>query len=240
MKVSELKVMFRQLIERYFTGATVTYTKQSFRTKPKAPLVTLSTGSVNRPLNPPTKIIDGHPVSFYPASMPIQIDLFTHGRQMEVAAGYTPVVENTAEDDLIGFADFLNSDYVIQWCHERDIAIVVPNTVQDLTGLINDTNYEFRAMLEIMVYFTMTAIGYTGTLAPESVKHSTVAPNGDQIDYEGEDIQADDVTGLKPEIAVTPSGGGNQELLEEEGGYFSNVEINKRLVREENANERKS
>lgn len=225
MTLTELKTAIRQLTELYFTGATVRYAKQSFTVKPEKPLVLLTVAPVSRPLNPPVKVIDGRPVAFYPASASIQVDLFTNGEQREVAAGYTSVAENTAEDDLLAFASFLNSEYATQWCHSRDIAVVVPSTVQDVTDLIHDTNYEFRAMMEVTVYFTMTAIGYTGTLATESVKHG---------ESEGGDIQADDVTALEPEVKQTPSGGGNVELVAEESDYFTNVEINDKLVKEEN------
>lgn len=225
MKVSEVKEEIRRLAELYFTGATVTFTKQSFLAKPMKPLVTLSSGAVSRVSYPPMKVLDGRPVFFYPASVPIQIDLFTRGRMKKPEPGMMLVAENTAEDDLLGFADFLNSEFVTQWCHEKDIAILLPDTVQDLTGLLNDTNYEYRAMLEITVYFTMPAIGYTGTLAAESVKHED--GNG------GGDIQADDVSALEPIVQTTPSGGGNEDLAGQEEGYFSNVEINGNKMKEE-------
>ncbi len=225
MRVSDLKETIRQLTELYFTGATVQFAKRSFAAKPNKPLVILSPGSVQRPLNPPTKMIDGRPVCFYPAIMPIQIDLFTHGKVTEVAPGFTPVAENTAEDDMIGFTSFLNSAYAVQWCSKRDIAVIVPNVVQDLTGLINDTNYEFRAMIELTVSFTMAAIGYTGTLEPESVKR----PGG------GCGVTID------PIIGHNPSGGGNEDFADEENGYFTNVEINDELVKkEETSNEQQS
>ena len=238
MYVAEVKVAIRQLTALYFSVANVTYTKQSFTAKPTKPLVTLTSGTVSRPRNPPVKIIDGRPVSFYPATMPIQIDLFTHGRKKVLKRGQTPIMENTAEDDMLSFADFLNSDFVIQWCHERDLSIIVPNTVEDLTGLINDTNYEYRAMMEVQIGFTMTAIGYTGVMSPESIKHSgvTVDPEtGEQTPYEytGGDIQGEDVTAMEPVAAQTPSGGGNAELAEQEGGYFTNVEINNSPVKKE-------
>lgn len=233
MTVAELKRLLKELTELYFTGATVTYTKQSFAVKPTKPLVTITLGSVDRPLNPPMKVIDGRPVALYPATMPVQIDLFTQGRQTEIGPGYTPIVEDTAEDDMLGFASFLNSEYVIQWCHRHDLALVVPPTVQNLTGLINDTNYEFRSMLEISARFTMTAIGYTGTLSPDSVKHITIGPDGTPEEVSGGDIQADDVTRLDPTIEPTPSGGGNEEMASEEGDYFTNVEINDKPVMKE-------
>lgn len=224
MTISELKKLLLQLTEMYFSGATVKHAKQSFVPMGDGPLVVLTTGSVSRPMNPPVKIIGGAPVAFYHASIPVQIDLFTCGRQEEVP-GFTPISENTAEDDLLAFESFLNSPFVTQWCHQHDIAIVVPTTVQDLTGLIHDTSYEFRAMLEIAVYFTMTAIGYTGTLDIDSVKHS---------DGKDDDIQADDVVKVEPQVKPTPSGGGNLDMIAHEGGYFTNSEINNQLVKEEN------
>lgn len=124
-------------------------------------------------MNPPTVIMSGRPVSFYPATMPVQIDLFTNGRQMDMGPGMTPAVENTAEDDMLAFVNYLNSPYVVNRCHELDIAIIVPRTVQDLTGLINDTNYQFRAMAEITVYFTMESAGYTGSLPMDEAEGET-------------------------------------------------------------------
>ena len=78
-------------------------------------------------------------------------------------------------------------------------------------------------MLEIAVYFTMTAIGITGTLDIDSVKHSD----------DEDDIQADDVVKIEPQVTPTPSGGGSPEMTAYEGEYFTNVEINNRLVKEE-------
>lgn len=250
MTLSELKALLQQLTASYFTGATVTYAKQSFVVKPTKPLVTLTLGAVSRPMNPPTKMIDGVPVCFYPSTVTVQIDLFTQGYQRESGAGYTAIYENTAEEDLLAFVAYLNSWYVVDWCHAHDISIVVPSTVQDLTGLIHDTNYEFRAMAEITVYYTATAIGYTGTLATSSAKHSGSGGSGGSggggtgggdagsgggssgtSTWTG-DIQDDGVT-ITPEITQSPSGGGNPEMIGYETGYFENVAINDKLVKEE-------
>lgn len=232
MDVGEARKVIYDLTKFYFQNAAVTYAKQSFRVKPTKPLVTLSFGSITRPLNPPVKVIDGRPVSFYPSTMMVQIDLFTKGKQRNIAEGITPVMENTAANDLMKFADFLGSEYAVQYCHKKDIAIVLLNTVQDLTDLINDTNFEYRAMLELELRFTSYAIGYTGTLSIESVKHETVDPiTGEPVS--GGDIQ-DDVSELLPEVETTISGGGNDGIIEDENDYFTNVRINNKLVKEEN------
>lgn len=225
MDVSEARQVLYDLTKFYFQSAEVVYAKQSFRVKPQKPLATLSFGSINRPLNPPVKVVDGRPVSFYPTTMMCQIDLFTVGKQKTLQNGMTPVMENTAANDMLAFANFLGSEYAVQYCHDHDIAIVLMGTVQDLTDLINDTNYEFRAMLELELRFTSYAIGYTGTLSIDSIRHDTGESGGD--------IQGDDVSELVPEIKPTPSGGGNEAALDAENDYFTNVSINEKLVKEE-------
>lgn len=232
MDIKGVREAMLELTKYYFQNATVIHGRQSHVAKQGKPLVTLYTGVVTRPLNPPTKIIDGRPVGFYPSSVPVQIDLFTLGQKKELAHGFTPVMENTAADDMLSFVNFLNSEYAVQFCHQKDIAIVVPNTVQDLTGLINDTSYEYRAMIEVIVYFTSVAVGYSGTLSVDSITHKS--ESGETVS--GGDVQAEGAI-LTPELVVTPSGGGNEEVLTDEEGYFTNVEINEKLVKEENNNE---
>lgn len=122
MDVGEARKAIYDLTKFYFQNAAVTYAKQSFRVKPTKPLVTLSFGSIMRPLNPPVKVIDGRPASFYPSTMMVQIDLFTKGKQRSIAEGITPVMENTAANDLMKFADFLGSEYAVQYCSKKDIA----------------------------------------------------------------------------------------------------------------------
>lgn len=220
MDIRGVKAAMLELTQFYFKNATVIHGRQNHIAKQGKPLVTLHTGVVTRPLNPPVEIIDGRPVSFYPSSVSIQIDLFTMGQKKELAYGFTPVMENTAADDMMLFVNFLNSEMATQYCHQKNIAIVVPNTVQDLTGLISDTSYEYRAMIEVTVYFTSVAVGYSGTLSENSIVRAGSNNLNDR-----------DV--LTPELLKTPSGGGNEDVIANETSYFSNVKINEQLVKEE-------
>lgn len=238
MDVNGVRQSILELAAYYFQGTTVTFARQSRMAKQGVPLITLYTGTMTRPINPPVRIIDGNSVSFYPSSVTVQIDLFTKGRKVETGSGYLPIMENTAVDDLTGFLNFLNSEYAVNYCDEKDIAVVIPNTVQDLTGLIDDTNYEYRAMAELTVYFTAQVIGYSGTLSSESVKHKaseTNPPPGREPgeEYTGGDAQADDVTGIKPAVTPSPSGGGNPEVIDEEQKYFEDVRLFDKNVKED-------
>lgn len=62
--------------------------------------------------------------------------------------------ENTAMGRYARLCGFLNSQYAIEWCHSHDVAISFDGDAQDLTGLVNDNNYEFRSRLPVLFYFT--------------------------------------------------------------------------------------
>ena len=117
MRVSQAKELFRSLTAQYFDGAEVTFTRQSRAAKPRIPLVTITPGNVKRPLAPVYKEIDGEVVGYYLSRISMQVDLFTNGLPVvDDETGQTVAYENTAMDDMLAFADFLNSQYAIEWC----------------------------------------------------------------------------------------------------------------------------
>lgn len=238
---SEAKKCFRDITIRYFKGANVIYANQSHSVKPTSkPLVTMAFGNIKRPLNPPTIIVDGRPVSYYPASVPITLNLFTHGRKIEIAKGITPAMEDTAAEDLMDFLSFLNSDTVIQFCGENDIAILVPNDVMPLSGIINDVAYEYRARAEVELRFTSMAAGYSGTLPAESVSIISIG----KVPEQGGEIKAlkafgdtelfdkpNSIECVVPKVKSSPSGGNNEDFLDEEDYYFTNVVLSGKKVK---------
>lgn len=238
MDLSEAKEAFRELTVKYFPNITVAYAKQSQMVKGDTPLVMLTFGVINRPINPPTQIIDGRPISYYETSVPVQIDLFTKGRKRKVAKGISAAYENTAAEDLTKFVDFLNSEYAIQFCSSRDIAVIIPNAVTDLTDLINDTSYEFRAMVEVELRFTSVALGYSGTLSAQSIERLPPEPGALPSTIDKATVFGDaellmpeiETSFVIPKVQFSSSGGGNEELLEGEDGYFTNVAVGDCLV----------
>lgn len=218
MNIREARETMYELLALFFKGAAVVHGSQSHAVKEKPPVVVLTTISVNRPMNPPTEIVDGNPVSYYPTNMALQVDLYTKGALVEVGERQLALVENTALNDMIEFANFIGSEYFINWCHQKDIALALKSDAQDTTALINSASYQFRATLELTMSFTQKAVGYTGILDANSIKHST--PEGEA---EGDDT-ADDVY-FEPEYTPSVSGGGSKELAEESIGYFTEAEV---------------
>lgn len=202
MRVSKVKELFRTLTAKYFAGAEVTFTRQSRVAKPQLPLVTITQGNVRRPLSPVYEEENGFDVGNYTSRISLTVDLFTHGQAVvDDETGEPIAYEDTAVDDMLWFVDFLGSQYTIDWCHRNDVAILVDGDVRDLTGIINDDNYEYRSQITVMMYFTQKAVGYTATLLEESIASGT------------------------PIYRQTSSGGGTKELSEKESGYFTEAEI---------------
>lgn len=241
MTFSEARRCFRDITARYFKDATVIYANQSHAVKPTSkPLVTIAFGNIKRPLNPPTLIIDGRPVSYYPTSVPVTLNLFTHGRKIEIAKGITAAMEDTAAEDLTDFLSFLNSEMSIQFCGDNDIAILIPNDAMTLSGIINDVAYEYRARAEIELRFTSMAVGYSGTLPEESISIKNVEPVPDQGGGSDESSMLGDTELFDsssttylvvPQAITSPSGGNNEDFLSEEDYYFTNVALGGKKVK---------
>lgn len=241
MKLSEARALFQELTQTYFSGATVVYANQSRAAKTGNPLVVISTGPVHRPLSPSYKTVDGVMVGHYLSRISLQVDLFTNGAPLTDEKDVVYAYENTAEDDMLAFVNFLDSPYVIGWCHDNDVSIVVDGDVQDLTGVVNDNNYEFRARVSIMYYFTQKVIGHAGMLKESSILYPRLENEeggsrrvvyGPEVPGQKEDL--DTVVTLSGEtygvvvdsvFEKTPSGGGLEELADKETGYFTNIEI---------------
>ena len=248
MRVSQAKELFHQLVSSYFAGAKVTFTRQSRVAKPQIPLIALTPGNVKRPLAPVYKVIDGVLVGHYASQISIQVDLFTHGSPViDEETGRIVAYENTAVDDMMFFADFLNSQHTTDWCHKHDVAILIDGDVQDLTGLVNDNNYEFRSRMTVVFYFTQKSIGYSAILSEGSIQYPTGETNPDtgEAIYTQEEPEenasttgqfggaSEDTAGIiVPKFEETSSGGGTKELAEQDTGYFTEVEI-----KEEESNE---
>ena len=160
MTVSEAKELFRQLVKEHFANSTVIFDRQSRIAKPEVPLVTLSPGNVKRH-RAANEILDLPEMEgYFHSKLPFVIDLFTHGSPVYDEDMRTEIArEDTATDEMAQFANFLDSQYVTQWCNIHDVAIQVEGDVQNLTGAVNDTTYQFRSRLLVNVYFTQKTVG---------------------------------------------------------------------------------
>ena len=180
MTQSELKSRLTQLVRMYFGGATVSWGEVRVVT-PTLPHVILTMISDKRSYFPVSWNINGVHANSWPSLVKLQIDLRTKGRPTNVAVGVKATNENTAVCDLRQFLSFLGSPFVENWTLTNDISIVV-NQVQDLTNIINESSWEYRAMTELQINFVETATGHLGLSFEGGVPHySNGMPKYDPI-----------------------------------------------------------
>ena len=199
----QMKNLVFDLISTYFSGASVVWGHGS-KVRPGSPLVVLQALAVTRSHHPINRYQDGVVISSYPSQTRIQVDLYTPGAVAEEEEGISREAENTAIDDMLDFVSFVNSPYAIEWCSRVDLSLLA-NEVNDLSQLINDTSWDYRAMTELQVGYTHHAVGHTGTMWDGGVHY----------DEHGHPV--------KLPFVVTPSGGRWPEGAEASTGYFEKV-----------------
>ena len=160
MRVKTAKELFRQITKVYFNEANVIFAQQSRAAKPKLNLVVITPGVIRRPYMANYGASKEELIGSYETRMSIIVDYFSKGTPITDASTDAVVAyDNTAMDEMIGFANYLNSKYVTDWCYMNDVAITIDDDAQDLTGIVNDNNYEYRARLSVQFYFTQRAVG---------------------------------------------------------------------------------
>lgn len=166
MTVSKARELFRLLTKEFFAEHTVVFTNQSRVAKPKIPLVTIAVGNVKRHRSANEIYDSDETEGYYHTKLPITIDLYTHGKPViDDESGEEVAREDTSVDEMLLYADFLNSQYVTLWCNKHNVAVVIDGDVLGLTGIVNDTTYEFRSRLSVNMYFTHETLGEKATHA---------------------------------------------------------------------------
>lgn len=129
------------------------------------------------------------------------------------------------------------NDRTVQWSHQNDVSILIDGDVLNLTGVVNDTSYEFRSRLTVQFYFTQKAVGASTALLESSLQYPTGEkdPETQEPTYTPtEPPETDSKSGpwgdeeepiVVPTFEPSASGGGTEELAKEETGYFTEVEI---------------
>lgn len=248
MTFSEARGHIKNIVKKYFVGATVDFSKRSSSVMPQSPFVRITPGTPVRDQFPVERVVNDRLVKYYQTRMPVQIDLFTNGVEGEPDENGFVQMEDTAVDDLTDFLNYLESAYVLHWCDRIDAAFIVNGGVQPLTGLVTDTDYQFRAMVELTFCFVHKAVGYAGIQGEASIQHpSEIGPgspsqpgetsppgqpsvtppdkgDGSEPGYTVPDDAENGVV-VEPEYTPTPSGGRSEELVSTETGYFTKVKI---------------
>lgn len=159
----------------YFSGAVVVWGQQS-APKPKTTMVMLKINYVNSSTFAETMIdSDGEIHYQYPSKAILEVNLFTNGRvahpptipqgETVPSPAYSARI-NTAVNDLLEFVKYLKSPKTIDWAKSLNIAIMPLESggavVNDVSGILNEASFEYRAMAEFEISFVTETQGIGG------------------------------------------------------------------------------
>lgn len=158
MNLSELRSFTYELVSGFFQKATVVWAEQQM-VKPTLPYITLKFGDVQRTTFP---VVDGDLNRSYPCSVTLEINLYTMGRKIGGGKGTAGSYENTAVSDLSDFFRYMDSDEIIDRISGAELDFELMPPIRDLSELMNDKNYRYRAMAEVTVSYSEQANGAYG------------------------------------------------------------------------------
>lgn len=183
INISEVKNSIYEVVKEYFKNANVVWAEQ-IQTRPQLPYIVLKT----RDLQKDSFASVDKEGRYYNATLPIEINLYTKGRK----ATDNPIAlnnyMNTATSDLMDFCNYLESEMGIDKAH--GLTFLDEGPVRDLSELQNE-KYRYRAMVEMQVYFKLSADGAYGVKGSSNSSggdlemESTASFNIEYVDLEG-------------------------------------------------------
>lgn len=193
----EAQLKVEELVRRYFAGATVRWCETN-QVKPPYPFVALKLTDVSHFLHPDESGETEISQRYYCTGR-IALNLYTGGRKGTGKPGMSaPPSRNTAVSDLQRFIRYLGSDAGQDFLEEHDICLQEEGSTLDVSALLNDAKYEYRAMQEFSISFVDDVYGRSSATPPAG-QDSTVP---------------------------TPSGGGTIDQAADTSGWFESAEVN--------------
>lgn len=172
MTVSDAQRCIYEIVKEYYGNDHVFWAGAKITRRP-TPFVTIQFTDYTRRMFPPHTMSDNDQWTAHRLiSASVDINLYTKGQSVS-EGHYDVAYANTALDDLENFAAYLDSDYVTEKAQsfarnegEPDtyggMAILVDPNIKDLSALLKDSQYEYRAMCSLTVQFTDAASGMYG------------------------------------------------------------------------------
>lgn len=166
MTVEQAKSCIWKLVSQYFAGASVIWSGQNI-VKPVKPLVMLRLSNVQRSDFSIPQEEDGTLVKLYPTVALLTVNLFTLGKPTRAGTGKVATRINTALHDLSSFVNFLDSEYALAYMEEQNLQIMPQGATQDISELLDNTQYEYRAVQEFTIEFIQEVHGWAGVRTGE-------------------------------------------------------------------------
>jgi len=191
MNITEAKEKFRELVAGYFGDGHVFYSEVKM-SKPPMPYLTIQvTRRVKNQFA--IKKIDpsnGNERAYWEIKAYIDLNLYSNGKNV-ATSGQTPVYLNSTIEDLEDFLKYLDSEAIQEQIYEANMSVMPNGDVTDLTSLLNESQFSFRAMQEFVVTFTDEAEGLYGQNLISQLPNPSGGGSSEMVQEEGyfEDVE---------------------------------------------------
>lgn len=174
MTISQAKQAVFDFVQSFFEDGTVAFEDQKMVRLP-VPYITLKFLNINKQ----TFANKSDGITYWEMKATVSMNIYTQGK--EVSVGDSSYYENSAQDDLMDFIKFMESDGSTEILSNKNISIMLKdNSIKDLSMLLNDTTYRYRAYAEFDVTFTDEQSGVRGQELVEVVPNSS---GGGKVEY---------------------------------------------------------
>lgn len=194
MNAIDIKEKLYDVARLFFPKIDIVWAEQT-NTKPEIPYLMLRLGDINRRAFP---VEDDDVGRCYHCSTVAEVQLYTNGMTISAAKSATTNYVNTATSDLMDFANFMESEAVLDLLSDPGIEMSLMPPVRDLSSLENDRKYRYRAMAEFTVTFVEKANGWYGIGGMPVIPNSSGGGTGDMASTpcpEMEDVELEgDIT----------------------------------------------
>lgn len=195
MNLEEAKEVLYDITAMFFHGAAVIWAEQT-TTKPNPPCVILKMGGIQRSA---FALVGEEGNRYYPCRTTAEINLYTKGKPVTVRDHVTGNYANTATSDIMDFFNFVESEEVTNRMAGKGIEITLIPPVRDLTALLNDSKYRYRAMAEATVTFAQEADGLYGISSMPQAPNYSGGGTGEMTEAEFSTIKEIVIAGTRVE-----------------------------------------
>lgn len=172
MTLSEANEKIRQIVAGYF-GDSHTFYADVKMAKKTTPYVTIKLRGYGRQFFA-NKLVDQtyYEKSYREITGHVDINLYTQGKDVSGGVGQKIYI-NTAMADMEDFLKYLDSDDMQDELVRSDMSMIMTDEVKDLSEIVRENTYEYRALAQFDVHLTDVAYGTMGQDGLNNIPNSS-------------------------------------------------------------------
>lgn len=154
MNYGEAKKYSRDIVAAHYGDGHVFYAEQKMAKKP-VPYVTVKFSGLGKSRTKITKYDNESQCykDYWQKNTKMELNLYTLGKNI-APDGMEEQYENTAVEEVDDFVKYLVSDEISDSMVINDVVIALEGIIHDVSFLLHESKYRYRAMAEFAITFT--------------------------------------------------------------------------------------